>query len=404
MASVNSPDNVLDLALVTTWNFPLDENNNVDVTRGRGTRTYVIPRTVPETEGTSETRSVIGVVGKKLLKVVVFPLIDPVLGKIGDYFVRKWEERNRKHRIRGFTAENYCVADAPSLDGQTWHSLTRGRALLMVHGTFSSTHAAFSLMPNNYVSDLSKRYGGRLFAFDHPTLSQDPKANVDWFLSQIPQDVTLDLDIICHSRGGLLSRVLAEREVACNSRARVRNIVFIGTPNDGTILTDAKYMSNFLDSYTNMLNLFLDMLPETGVIEALEGIISVAKQLSVATVKGLDGLEAMRPEGEFLKTLNRGRKDEKRYFSISSNFEPKQNLGFKSYIANRLMDKIFKAENDLVVPTASGYEKNGSDFFPIDDRYVFSPEHAVHHCNYFAQQVTRDKIAEASVCSGVSSS
>jgi hypothetical protein len=379
---------------VTTWNFPLDENNNVDVTRGRGTRTYVIPRTVPETEGASETRSVIGVLGKKLLKVVVFPLIDPVLGKIGDYFVRRWEERNRKPRIRSFTAENYCVADASSLDGQSWHSLTSGRALLMVHGTFSTTHAAFSLMPSDYISDLSKKYGGRLFAYDHPTLSQDPTANVHWFLSHIPQDVILDLDVICHSRGGLLSRVLAEHAVTGSSRARVRNIIFIGTPNDGTILTDAKYMSTFLDSYTNIFNLFLDMLPETGVIEALEGIIAVAKQLSLATVKGLEGLEAMQPEGQFLKALNRGRKDDKRYFSISSNFEPKQNPGFKAYITNRLMDKIFEAENDLVVPTASGYEQNGSDFFPIDDRYVFSSEDAVHHCNYFAQQVTRDKIAD----------
>jgi len=377
---------------VTTWNFAVDENNNIDVTRGRATRTYVIPRSVAQTEGASETRSLIGVAGKKLLKVVVFPLIDPILGKIGDYFVKRWEQKNRECRLRGFTAENYCLANVPPLDRNSWTSLSAGRALLMVHGTFSSTHSAFCSMSRNHVDDLCQRYSGRIFAYDHMTLSQDPKENVDWLLSQIPDGVALDLDIICHSRGGLVSRLLSERQTT--PKAQVRRIVFVGTPNAGTILTDAKHMSNFLDTYTNVLNLFLDILPETGVIEALEAIITVAKQLSVATVKGLDGLEAMQPNGQFLKALNQGKKDDKKYFSISSNFEPKQNAGFKAYFANRLMDKIFKTENDLIVPTASGYEKNGSDFFPIDERFLFSPADSVHHCNYFAQQHTGDKIIE----------
>jgi pimeloyl-ACP methyl ester carboxylesterase len=378
---------------VTTWNFPLNQDNHIDVTRGSGKLTYVIPRTVPPTEGASETRSLLGVVGKKLLKVVVFPLIDPILGKIGDYFVGRWERKNRKSRIRPFTPENYCVADTPSLGKDSWAGLAAGRALLMIHGTFSSTHAAFSQMPRDYVHDLCQKYSGRVFAFDHLTLSQDPKENVAWFLNEIPPDIALDLDVVCHSRGGLVSRVLAEHEITANhAPARVRNIVFVGAPNAGTILTDAKYMSTFLDSYTNVLNLFFDMLPETGVIEALEGIITVVKQLSVDTIKGLDGLQAMQPNGQFLKALNQGKKDDKRYFSISSNFEPKQNPGFKAYIANRLMDKIFKSENDLVVPTASGYEQNGSDFFPIDNRYLFSTSDGVNHCNYFSQKITRDKI------------
>jgi pimeloyl-ACP methyl ester carboxylesterase len=378
---------------VTTWNFPSNQDNHVDVTRGSGKLTYVIPRTVPPTEGALETRSLLGAVGKKVLKVVVFPLIDPILGKIGDYFVGRWEQKNRKSRIRPFTPENYCIPDAPSLDKDSWASLGAGRALMMVHGTFSSTHAAFSQLPRDYVRDLCQKYSGRVFAFDHLTLSQNPKANVEWLLKEIPPDIALDLDIVCHSRGGLVSRALAEREITANhSPVRVRNIVFVGAPNAGTILVDAKYMSTFLDSYTNILNLFGGMLPETGVVEALEGIITVAKQLSVDTIKGLDGLQAMRPNGQFLTALNQGQKDDKQYFSISSNFEPKQNPGLKVYIANRLMGKIFQTDNDMVVPTASGYEENGSDFFPIDARYLFSASDAVHHCNYFAQKTTRDKI------------
>jgi hypothetical protein len=70
------------------------------------------------------------------------------------------------------------------------------------------------------------------------------------------------------------------------------------------------------------------------------------------------------------------------------------NAGFKVYVANRLMDRVFHAENDLVVPTASAYETNGSGFFPIEDRYLFPPSDAVHHCNYFSQAVAREKILD----------
>jgi len=242
---------------------------------------------------------------------------------------------------------------------------------------------------------LNQKYNARVFAFDHFTLSEDPTANVEWLLQQIPKGTTLDLDIICHSRGALVSRVLAERKVYSeHCAARVRKIVFVGAPNAGTILTDTKYMGCFLDSCTNMLNLFLDLLPETGVVETLDGIITVAKQLSLNTIKGLDGLQSMLPGGDFLKGLNQGGKDDKKYFSISSTFEPAENPRFKVYTANRLMDKVFKADNDLVVPTAGAYENNGSGFFPIEERLLFPSSEAVHHCNYFAQALARNKILD----------
>jgi hypothetical protein len=56
----------------------------------------------------------------------------------------------------------------------------------------------------------------------------------------------------------------------------------------------------------------------------------------------------MKPDGTFLKDLNKGKRDDKRYFVISSNFEPKNNPGFKVYMANRLMDKIFGSAQEFV--------------------------------------------------------
>jgi hypothetical protein len=44
------------------------------------------------------------------------------------------------------------------------------------------------------------------------------------------------------------------------------------------------------------------------VSDVLAGIITVAKQLAVGAVKGLSGLQSMRPGGEFGTWLNTGPK------------------------------------------------------------------------------------------------
>lgn len=380
---------------VTFWSFARDKDHLIDTARGSGTHTYVLPRTVVPAEGNPKNRGLIRAVGKKVIKVLVFPLVDPILGRVGDLYVQRWERKNRDCRLRLVTPTQYQLNDVESLLTGEWRTLSSGRALLMVHGTFSRTDSAFSQMPRDFVAALCDKYGGRVFGFDHFTLSEDPFKNVEWFLKQVPHEIGLDLDIVCHSRGGLVSRVLAERATAMGlHNVRVHKIVFVGAPNRGTILTDAEYMDNFLDSYLNILNFFFDLIPETAVLEALDAIITVAKQLSLSTLKGLDGLEAMQPEGRFLTELNQGIKDDKKYFSISSDFKPPEQSGLKAHIANRLMDKIFKAENDLVVPTASSYGPNGSGFFPISDRYIFSSSETVHHCSYFAQKRARENILE----------
>jgi hypothetical protein len=61
---------------------------------------------------------------------------------------------------------------------------------------------------------------------------------------------------------------------------------------------------DFLDSYTNLLN----CIPDAEVSDVRAGIITVAKQLAVGAVKGLSGLQSMRPGGEFGTWLNTGPK------------------------------------------------------------------------------------------------
>jgi pimeloyl-ACP methyl ester carboxylesterase len=377
---------------VITWNFPVDSANRLDVSRGAATRTYVIRRYVATPEEMPAARGLLGAIGKKILKVLAFRLVKTVGGEVGDYLVQRWEAQNRPHRFRSFLPETYAAADVPNLDAADWTALSAGRALLMIHGTASRTHIGFGGLAEETVRALHERYNGRVFAFDHPTLSQDPRQNVSWFFENVPDRAQLKIDIVCHSRGGLVARLLAEREkeFSLGSRAlTVRRLIFVAAPNAGTILANGEYMGDFLDTYTNLLN----FLPDNGVTEVFEGLVEVGKQVAVGTLEGLGGLQSMLPNGPFLTTLNRGVRDDKRYFALSSNYEPTV-PGWKAWSVNRLLDKIFKADNDLVVPTLGVYDRNGSDFFPIEDRRLFDKSEGIAHTRFFADERVQEKILE----------
>ncbi|MEO7996577.1 MAG: hypothetical protein ABI852_03985 [Gemmatimonadaceae bacterium] len=379
---------------VMTWNVAEESREAAGVVRGgSGTkRTYLIRRTVTQAESGPKTRGLIGAVGKKILKVVAFKLLDPIGGLVGDFFAGRWEAKKRPYRFRTFTTEDYNQPDGRILQPADWQKIGTGRALLMIHGTGSRTHGAFGSLSPETIATLHQRYDGRVFGFDHFTLSEDPRQNIEWFFRHLPQDRNLDVDIVCHSRGGLVSRLLSERanEFSLGTRTlNVNKIVFVAAPNSGTTLADPKYMNAYIDSYTNLLN----FVPDTGIIEALEGLVTVVKQLAVGALKGLDGLQSMNPAGDFIKNMNVGPVGNTKYYALASNFEP-NTPGFKSFAADRLTDSIFKANNDLVVPTDGVFSKNGRGGFPIDEKFVFDPSAGVGHTNFFAQKKTNEKILE----------
>jgi hypothetical protein len=380
---------------VVTWHFaPVPQVEGRGGGAVKSMRTYRLPVSIRETPpGEAVGRSLVGAVGRKFLKVLVFPLIEPGIGAVSESFAQRWEEKHRPYRLRHFGPENFDLEAAPPVATEDWTRLGSGRALLLIHGTFSRTHTAFGALPPEYVQELHHRYDTRVFAFDHFTLSHDPRQNVEWLLEQVPDGCELDLDIICHSRGGLVARMLSEKqgELSVGSRRlRVNRVVFVGSPNAGTILANTEHVGDFLDTYTNLLN----FIPDVGVSDILAGIITVAKQLAVGAVKGLRGLQAMRPGGEFGEWLNRGpRAGESQYFALASDYTP-ATPGLKDLAADRLMDRIFRVRNDLVVPTDGVFGANGSGFFPIEDNVVFQGGDAVGHTGYFASPGVRDKIAE----------
>jgi pimeloyl-ACP methyl ester carboxylesterase len=343
---------------------------------------------VPAGDGDGGTRGLLGAVGKKLLKVLVFPLVDPLIQRGAQSLADRWEANKRPYVCRSFTLEDFREAVGSEIDEARWRELSGTRTLLLIHGTFSSTRAGFGGMSRELLHGLHERYEGRVVAFDHPTLSHDPRRNVDELARMLPNGVELDLDVICHSRGGLVARVIAERPPE-HSRMRVRRIVFVAAPNAGTVLADGPYMGDLVDRYTTLLNLF----PDNGMIDVLQAVITVVKQLAVGALAGLDGLASMRPEGPFLKDwLNDGGDPGADYFALASNYEPTQ-PGLRAFARDALMDRVFgAAENDLVVPTAGVHAANGSRRFPIAQVELFGAADGIQHSGFFASQRVSERI------------
>lgn len=380
----------VDEAGVVSWHFSEKAPTGAPL-RGAGRRTYLIPRAVPAAEGRPQQRGVLGTIGKKILKVVAFKVVDKVLGEIGEHFARAWEDKHRPHRCRTVSPDDYASGEVADLGSESWSKLEAGRALLLLHGTFSRTHAGFGKLPPEVVGRLASAYEERVFGLDHPTLSVDPLANADWLVRSVPDGTTLEIDVLAHSRGGLVARSLAELqgELSLGSRQlRVRRVVFVATPNAGTILADAKHFDDLIDTYMTVFNLF----PDNGVTETIEAVITVVKMIAVGVWKGLPGIGSMVPEGDFLKRLNTpGGALAADYRALASDFEPTQR-GLRTWAKDFLMDQIFKQDNDLVVPTDGVWQENGAAGFPIAEREILPETAGVSHSAFFANEQARERM------------
>lgn len=391
---------------VLTWHLPVKDQLGVQSPTSRGAggiKRFRIP-VIPSSQGPAAPadgtqRSLLGVVGRKLLKVLVYPVLDPVVGAVGEFFAERWETHARPYGLRTFTPDNRRTSGAGALQAVDWDRLCAGRALLFVHGTFSTAHGAFSAFPDAVFDELYRRYDGRVLAFNHFTLSHDPRRNVEWLLEQVPTGHALEVDIVCHSRGGLVARTLAERPAGfglVQARIGVRRVVFVAAPNQGTPLADPDHIVDMLDRFTTVLNMF----PCGALAETLESIITVVKVIAHGALTGLDGLASMRPLGEFIRTLNQGASSGTGYYAVSADFEP-TNEGLRALlagtVADAVLDRVFEAvHNDLVVPEPGVYDANGNAAFPIPaERLLRIPSGAgVVHTTVFGHAPAIAKVAE----------
>jgi len=97
----------------------------------------------------------------------------------------------------------------------------------------------------------------------------------------------------------------------------------------------------------------------------------------VRALGGLDGLESMDPDGVFLRSLNSGGETAAAYAAVASDFEPLPGANGLAVAKDMLFDAIFRAENDLVVPTDGIFAANGSPNFPMEQVLHLTPRPTV---------------------------
>ena len=392
----------IDDAGVVRWHLPLPQAPAARPSRSaHAVRRFRIPAPPPApapgaSSGGSQTRSLFGLAGRLLLKALVYPITDPIFGAISDEFASRWEAVKRPYRVRRFTPDNYRDDNAAAIEADEIASLcSGGPVLLFVHGTFSTAHAAFGGLAPDAFAELTRRYSSRVIAFDHPTLSQSPLDNVHWLTAHLP-DAPIQFDVVCHSRGGLVTRLLSERPASANldaGRLEVRRVIFVGVPNNGTLLADPDHLVTMADRFTTALT----FLPTGPVNETLEALVTLVKMLAHGALRGLDGLSSMHPRSAFLSMLNEAGSAHADYFAVTSNYEPTDHglRRLASRFVDRAADEVFEnVANDLVVPTEGVWQRNGNVAFPLRPERVFTLDHSqgVMHTGFFPHQAVANHL------------
>jgi len=390
----------IDEAGAVRWHFPEPAKpSDGEASRGGGAvKRFRIVATVPPLPASDKVnqRSIFGAIGRRILRVFVYPITDPVVGFIADRIAKNFEDRKRPYGLRSFTAANRADANVPTLAKEEIAAMRdKGRILLFIHGTFSTAHGGFGDISAATLDTLHQVYEGRVIAFNHQTLSASPTDNVQWLLANLPNG-DIEFDIVCHSRGGLVSRVIADNRAPVDTtRVSVRRLIFAATPNQGTALAEPDHMVNMLDRLTTALTL----APTGPVTETLEAIVTAVKVIGHAGLKSLDGLASMNPKGPFLGAMNAAGARARDYYAFASNYEP-TDRGLRALVtgaADKAVDFIFReAGNDLVVPTDGVFQENGGNGFPMRDDHVFKfpPERGVMHTNFFSQPEVNKRLVE----------
>ncbi len=352
---------------------------------GGGTAVYRIPRLVTPAPAAPGQRGLAGAIGKKVLKILTFRLVKEGSRWVGQRFATQLEDARRPHRL-SLVSPGPGGPTLAELPDDLLRSWAGERALLLVHGTFSSTRGGFGAFRPATLQELHQRYGERVVAFDHPTISRSPVENAQWLAGYLKdRGARMDVDLITHSRGGLVGRVLAEAsDLGGTAEAvRVHRAAFVACPHAGTRLADVQHHSQLIDRFTNLLQ----FVPSNGVTDALEVVLAVLKQVATGVVEGLPGLTSMDPRGPFLtERLNVGAAHEATYFAAGSNFEPAAGSPFAQVAIDHGADLVFGGtDNDLVVPREGAHTVTGPHGFSIADPVLFESSSAVHHSGYWAQ-------------------
>jgi pimeloyl-ACP methyl ester carboxylesterase len=285
-----------------------------------------------------------------------------------------------------------------------------GQMLLLVHGIFSNCdHFVDELKATphgqKFLAEASKRYRNQVYVFDHATLSVGPLLNaID--LNRLFVDSKAEIDVVSHSRGGLVARWWCEQI----HPSRCRNVIMVGSPLAGTGLAAPPNLRNtilllthFGDALGTAAGLASAAAPIFAVVESLLRVVASVTRWTaktpvidgvIAMVPGLFAMSRVGNNPELERLLRQSPVNGNQYFAITSNFEPDSpgwafwRLFRKDRLAHVAADFVFDGENDLVVDTDSMTSLASKLGIPKSRTLSFKTSSVVHHLNYFQQAET----------------
>ncbi len=297
-----------------------------------------------------------------------------------------------------------------------------GRVLIFIHGTFSKNEMFLDeLQQTDEGQSLLKKIQNKanydqVLGFDHATLALSPVLNAMDLASMFAESKA-DVDVVCHSRGGLVTRWWLETYHGARGKARA---VMVGSPLGGTSLAAAPRLRAGVNLLTNVASLlqktaalastaFPFFTVINGLLRVLGSVGTVAAKTpafdaAIAMIPGLSG-QALVANNEELNRLNRVCILNPDYFAVRSDFAPADpGWEFWKYftqIGERVKDwaadMVFDQANDLVVDTASmTVLAKPPNVVDIDLKKVhsFRPEQSVYHTIYFRQKETAQFISD----------
>lgn len=295
-----------------------------------------------------------------------------------------------------------------------------GPVLLLVHGTFSNSEnmiAGFFSDENPdglaFLERAERHYRGNLFTFDHPTLSVGPILNaID--LQRAVSGSEAQIDLVSHSRGGLVSRWWCE--TFDPNGLRCDRAIFVGAPLAGTGLAappNIRETIHLLTQVSRALQVGAGLtslaIPVFSVVEAMLRVVTSITSLAsktpvvdaaMAMVPGLFAMSRVGNNPELTRLLATPSPNTERYFAIQSDFQPTDPAWkfWRMFRKDRLLDAatdlLFDGANDLVVDTPSMNDLASGGEIPDSRIHDFGASETVHHLNYFYQADTANFLAE----------
>jgi hypothetical protein len=326
--------------------------------------------------------------------------------QIGQYLDNLDSQLNPNRKLLEWNASTGMLQEPTAIS-------TQKPILIVIHGTFSKgQHILDDLKttPEGSAFLANAAATHQVLSFEHPTVSVSPMLNA-LDLRNALGDTQVPIDIVCHSRGGLVARWWMEALDPYPQRPK--QCVFVASPLNGTSLASPACLRAGLDAMANLASILGNvamaiplMKAPAAILRVIGSVVGVGSKLplvdaALAMIPGLAGQSRTNNNPELLR-LNRGPLNQPRYFFIKSDF---QNADAGWDICRRIRERklraaematdlfIFPDKNDLVVDYNSMTEIPEINL--TDKVWDFGTNGDVHHTNYFQKSDTVNFISKS---------